>query len=40
MSNSLDADQVRHFVGPDLGPNCSRRLSAEDTGYLGKEFKE
>ena len=22
MSNSLDPDQARHFVGPDLGPNC------------------
>ena len=24
-------DQVRHFVGPDLDPNCLQRLSAEDT---------
>ena len=31
MSNSLDLDQVRHFVGPDLGPNCLQRLSADDT---------
>ena len=22
MSKSLDLDQARHFVGPDLGPNC------------------
>ena len=22
MSNSLDPDQDRHSVGPDLGPNC------------------
>ena len=22
MSNSLDPDQARHFVGPDLGSNC------------------
>ena len=29
-SNSLDPDQARHFVGPDLGPNCLQRLSAED----------
>ena len=41
MSNSLDPDQARHYVGPDLGPNCLHRLSAEDTtrqtvciGYL------
>ena len=31
MSNSLDPDQARHFVGPNLGPNCSQMLSAEDT---------
>ena len=30
MSNSLDPDQDRHFVGPDLGPNCLQRLSADD----------
>ena len=29
MSNSLDPDQARHFVGPDLGPNCLQRLSAD-----------
>ena len=28
-SNSLDPDQVRCFVGPDLGPNCLQRLSAD-----------
>ena len=27
VSNSLDPDQDRHFVGPDLGPNCLHRLS-------------
>ena len=32
MSNSLDPDQARRFVGPDLGPNCLPKLSAEDTG--------
>ena len=32
MSNSLDPDQARRFVGPDLGPNCLPRLSADDTG--------
>ena len=31
VSNSLDPDQARHFVGPDLGPNCLQRLSADDT---------
>ena len=32
MSNSLDPDQARRLVGPDLGPNCLPRLSADDTG--------
>ena len=31
MSNSLDPDQAPHFVGPDLGPNCLEKLSADDT---------
>ena len=31
VSNSLDPDQARHFVGPDLGPNCLQRLLADDT---------
>ena len=29
VSKSLDPDQARHFVGPDLGPNCLQRLSAD-----------
>ena len=28
VANSLDPDQARHFVGPELGPNCLQRLSA------------
>ena len=28
---SLDLDQARRFVGPDLGPNCLQKLSADDT---------
>ena len=31
VSNILDPDQARHFVGPELGPNCLQRLS---TGHL------
>ena len=31
VSNSLDPDQARHFVGPDLDPNCLERLLADDT---------
>ena len=30
-TNSLDQDQARHFVGPDLSPNCLQRLSADNT---------
>ena len=30
VSYSLDPDQARHFVGPDLGPNCLQRLLADD----------
>ena len=29
--NILDPDQAQHFVGPDLGPNCLQRLSADYT---------
>ena len=31
ISDSLDPDQDRHFVRPDLGPNYLQRLSADDT---------
>ena len=31
MLNSLDPDQARHIVGPDLGPDCLQRLSADGT---------
>ena len=31
VSNSLDPDQARHNVGPDLDPNCLQRLSVDDT---------
>ena len=30
VSNRLDPDQDRHFVGPDLVTNCLQRLSADD----------
>ena len=29
VSNILDPDQDRHSVGPDLGPNCLQRFSAD-----------
>ena len=31
VSNSLNEDLTQHFVGPDLGPNCLQKLSADDT---------
>ena len=31
MSNNVDKDQARHFVGPDLGTNCLQRLSADNS---------
>ena len=30
VSNNLDPDQVRHFVGPDRGPNSLQRSLADD----------
>ena len=30
VSNTLDPDQARHFVGPNVGPNCLQGLSADD----------
>ena len=30
MLNGLDSDQDRRSVGPDLGPNCLQRFSADD----------
>ena len=29
MTNILDLDQARHFIGPDLGPNCLKMYSAD-----------
>ena len=34
VSNSLDpltSDQAQHIVGPDLGPNCLQKLSADSS---------
>ena len=30
VSNGMDPDQDRHFVGLDLGSNCLQRASADD----------
>ena len=37
VSNGLDPDQARHFVGPDLSPNCLQRLSADDKSRHWRE---
>ena len=34
----LDPDQDRHFVGPDLGPNCLQRLSADGKVNANKVY--
>ena len=31
LSNSSEPDQARHFVWPDLGPNCLLRSTEEET---------
>ena len=38
--NSLDPDQDRHCVSPDLGPNCLQKLPADDKSSClqGKKF--
>ena len=35
VSISLDPDQARHFVGPDLGQNFLQRLSADGISRQG-----
>ena len=38
VSNSLDPDQARHFVRPDLGPNCLQRSSAEKASLKAVDY--
>ena len=33
VSYSLDPDQARQNVGPDLGPNCFQTLPADDSDW-------
>ena len=33
VSNGLDPDQDRRFVGPDQGPNCLQRLPAANAAF-------
>ena len=41
VATSLDPGQARRFGGPDLGPKCLQRLSADDTSRqsVNKEFR-
>ena len=39
MSNSLDPVRARQNVGPDLGPSCLQRLSADDTSNQRVNYK-
>ena len=34
VSNCLDPDQDRLNVGPDLGPNCLKRLSTDNKMHI------
>ena len=36
--NNLDPNQARHYVGPDLGPNCLQRSLTDDTCGQRKEL--
>ena len=38
VSNSLDPDQARHNVGPDLRPNCMERSADNKSSLVGKEL--
>ena len=36
LANSLDSDQARHFVGPDLVPSCLQKY--QQTTPAGREL--
>ena len=37
MSSGFDPDQARPFVGPDLGPNCLQRSSADGKIVISRQ---
>ena len=37
VSKGLDPDQALRSVGPDLGPNCLQRLSADEKVTISKD---
>ena len=40
VSKSLDPDQALQNIGPDLGPNCLHRLSADHTSRQRVEMSK
>ena len=40
VSNSLDPDQIRHFVWADLGPNCLPGLSPDIKSEQRLKYKK
>ena len=38
--NNLDSDEARHVVGPNLGPNCLQRLSADGKSFVSRKEKD
>ena len=40
VSTGLDPDQDRHFVGPDLDPNCVQRLSYQQMTKVATSKKK
>ena len=38
-ANSLNPDQTRHSVGPDLAPNCLQRLSEDSSLFFSARTK-
>ena len=39
VSNRLEPDQARHFVGPDLGPNCLQNYLQTKAAASGKRVE-
>ena len=37
VSSSLDPDQDRHIVSPDLDPNCLQKFSTDDKSHPSTE---
>ena len=40
VSNILDPDQDRFFIGPDLGPNCLQRIYQQTIKVAASKERE